>query len=421
MKLGFRGGVGVSFCFCLMLGGLAAGQAKRAVTPEDVVDVRTLSDVQITADGRRVAFVVTEPGNPTKPQKPRDTNIWVVPADGSESARLFAASPKSDTHPRWSPDGRYLAFLSDRGEPVGEEKEAKNQIYLLRTDGGEAEQLTNLKGGVEDLKWSRDGKMIAFTVVDPDTKVEQKRHKDGYDENFVDHQYKFARLWVLSLADHKAEQVIKQDLHITNFDWSADGAELVVRPSPTPRLDDVAWHSRVVVVRRLTGEIVRTISENVAASVQWSPDGQSLAFAEFSPQRIAAWMVVAPAAGGPTRPLLKDFAGSARDYQWESDSKHLVVEVNERTHDRFLRVDSSDGSFAAIPAETALSGPDFAISQDGRVLAFARGTADHPPDSVFMDERRRPSERTERQGRECGDRTATDRAQSPIQNLATRS
>jgi dipeptidyl aminopeptidase/acylaminoacyl peptidase len=155
------------------------GQEKRALKPEDVVDIRTVSDVQVSADGRWVAFVVTEPADPSKPQKARDTNIWVVPTDGSQPARPFAASPKSDTHPRWSPDGRYLAFLSDRGEPIGEEKEAKNQVYLLRTDGGEAEQLTNLKGEVTDLRWSRDGKMIAFTLLDPDTEAEQKAHKQG--------------------------------------------------------------------------------------------------------------------------------------------------------------------------------------------------------------------------------------------------
>jgi dipeptidyl aminopeptidase/acylaminoacyl peptidase len=303
-----------------------------------------------------------------------------VPADGSEPARLFAASPKSDTHPRWSPDGRYLAFLSDRGEPAGEEKEPKNQVYLLRTDGGEAEQLTNLKGGVEDLGWSRDGKMIAFTARDAETEAEQKRHKEGYDEHFVDHDYKFARLWVLTLADRKAEQVTKQDLNVSGFDWSPDGTELAVRVSSTPRNDDDYWHARLVVVRRLTGEIVRTLADNTAGDVRWSPDGRTIAFDEYSPNRIASWLAVAPAAGGPARPLLKDYAGSIRGSEWEADGKHLVVEVNVRTRDKFLRVDSGDGSVAEIPVETALPGSDFASSLEGQTLAYPRGAADSPPD-----------------------------------------
>jgi len=96
-------------------------EEKRAVKPEDLVDIRGVSDPQISPDGKRVAFVVSEPAEPGKPEKPRDTNIWVVLADGSEPARPFAASPKGETLPRWSPDGRYLAFLSSRGQPVGEE------------------------------------------------------------------------------------------------------------------------------------------------------------------------------------------------------------------------------------------------------------------------------------------------------------
>ncbi|MGA3167829.1 MAG: S9 family peptidase [Terriglobia bacterium] len=380
MILSFTRVLGLASCFGLMMGSLMLGQERRTLKPEDLVDIRTVSDVQISAGGELVAFVVTEPADPAKPQKPRDTNIWVVPADGSHPARPFAASPKSDTHPRWSPDGRYLAFLSDRGEPVGDEKEAKNQVYLMRTDGGEAEQLTHFKGGVEDLRWSRDGAMIACTVLDPETDAEQKKHKDGYDQNFVDHDYKFARLWVVTLADRKTEQVTKQDLHIASFAWSPDGTELAVRAASTPRNDDVYWQARLLVVRRLTGEIVRTLSENAAGDARWSPDGQAIAFEEYSPTRIASWLAVLPAAGGTARPLLKDYAGTVRDYQWEEDSKHLVVEVNARTHDQFLRVDSEDGSMSALPAETALPAQDFASSRTGRVLAYARGLGDSPPD-----------------------------------------
>jgi len=380
MSLGLNRVLGLASGLCLMIGSLGLGQEKHALKPEDLVDIRTLSEIQISTDGKRVAFVATERGDPAKPQKPRDTNIWVVPADGSEPARLFAASPKSDTHPRWSPDGRYLAFLSDRGEPAGDEKEAKNQVYLMRTDGGEAEQLTNLKGGVEDLRWSPDGKMIAFTARDAETEAEQKKHKEGYDENFVDHANKLARLWVLTLADRKTEQVTKQDLHVSGFDWSPDGAELAVRVSSTPRNDDAYWHVRLVAVRRLTGEIVRTLSENIAGNVRWSPDGQTIAFEEPSPTRIASWLAVAPAAGGPARPLLRDYAGTARGFEWEGDSKHLMAEVNARTRDKFLRVDSTDGSVTEIAADTALPSSDFDISRDGRILAYARGTGDSPPD-----------------------------------------
>ena len=359
----------------------ARPQEKRALKPEDLVDIRGVEDVRISPDGRAVAFVVTEPGDTRKsgkPETPRDTNIWMVPADGGEPARPFVASAKSDTHPRWSPDGRHLAFLSNRGEPIGEEKETKNQLYLIRVDGGEAEQLTSAKGGVESLAWSRDGKMIAFTVRDAWSDEEEKRRKEGQDQNYADHDYKFARLWVINLADRKPLQVTKQDLEITGMAWSTDGSELALLASATPRADDRYWHTKLVVVRRQTGEIVRTLSDHAGDEVKWSPDGSTLAFEEYTPRVIATWLAVVPAAGGSTRYLLKDYPGTVRRFEWEPDSKHLIAEVNERTRDKFVSIDVASGATTLLPAETILPGPEFSISADGRTIAYELQAPDMP-------------------------------------------
>ena len=375
--------IGLLMMVAGMLVGVARAEEKRAVQPADLVDIRGVSDVQISPDGKRVAFVVSEPADPAKPQQPRDTNIWAVPPDGSEPARLFAASPKNDSSPRWSPDGRYLAFLSSRGQPVGEEKEAKNQLFLMRTDGGEAEQLTSLKGEVLAIRWSPDGKMIAFTVRDPVTDDEQKKKKEGFDEVYVDHDYKFARLWTFSLADRKAEQVTKQDLEVADFAWSPDGSELALRASPTPRSDDLYWSCSLIVVRRLTGEILRTLAAKPPLSdtgLRWSPDGKTIAFGQYTPSVIGDWPAVVSAAGGDARPLLKDYPGTIRRVEWEPDSTRLVAESNERTRDHFVRIDLTTGAVTQLPVETALPGGDFTLSSDGRTIAYAYETEDTPPE-----------------------------------------
>lgn len=363
----------VSLIACVLWTAYARADEKRALQPEDLVDIRGVEDVRISPDGSTVAFVVTEPaeiGKSAKPETPRDTNIWIVPSDGSTPARPFVTSPKNDSRPRWSPDGRHLAFLSNRGVPIGEEKEAKNQLYLIRVDGGEAEQLTTVKGGVENLAWSPDGKMIAFTVRDAWSDEEDKKRKEGQDQTYVDHDYKFARLWVINLSDRKAQRVTKQDWDVNGIAWSPDGSELALLASVTPRADDRYWHTKLIVVRRQTGEIVRTLSERAGNEVKWSPDGSTLAFEEYTPMVIATWLAVMPAAGGPTRYLLKDYLGTVRRYEWEPDSKHLVAEVNEHTRDKFVRIDLATDTATNLGAETALPGPEFSLSMDGQTIAY---------------------------------------------------
>ena len=381
MNHGYRELLIVVVC---MLAGVARAEEKRAIQPADLVDIRGVSDVQISADGKRVAFVVTEAADAAKPQQPRDTNIWVLHLDNSEPARAFAASPKNDSSPRWSSDGRYLAFLSDRGQPVGEEKEAKNQVFLMRTDGGEAEQLTNLKGEVLAIEWSPDGQMIAFTVRDPVTDKEQKKKKEGFDEVYVDHDYKYARLWVISATDRKPEQVTKQDLELSDFAWSPDGGELALRVSDTPRKDDVYWHARLVIVRRPTGEVVRTLAQNVGdMKIRWSPDGKTISYEQVDTKGTSSWLSIIPTFGGLPRDLLKEYPGTPRDARWEPDAKHLVVECNQRTRDKFLRVDVASGAASELAFGTALPSSDFSLGQDGRMLAYLNGFDDRPPE-IFL-------------------------------------
>ncbi len=368
---------------CLSLG--ARAEEKRAATPEDMVSLREVSDVRISPDGTRVAYVVTEPGDPKKPEQEPDANIWVVPADGSGAPRLFAASPKSDTSPQWSPDGRLLAFLSNRGEPVEGGKEAKSRLYLLRTDGGDAEPLTSGPGEVASFKWSRDGSMIAYTVVDPPTDDEKKKEKDRDDAIHVDHDYKFARLFVLRLADRKADRVTTQDQNVNDFSWSPDGGEIALSVSPTPKVDDVYYHSTILVVRRQTGEVVRRLNDRAAdfsSTSAWSPDGKTIVFSELTPSGITGLPALVPAAGGPARTLLKDYTGTAGRCEWAPDSKSLIAEDIEGTQARIIRIDAATGSVGRLadifldPSGSAA----FSVSADGRTIAYPGEAADGPAD-----------------------------------------
>ncbi len=366
--------------------GLAAEQ-KRPARPEDFCGIRAASDAQISPDGKRVAFVITDPADPGKPEQPRDANLWVVPSDGSAPARRFTSNPAPDTMPRWSPDGKWIAFLSERGG--GEEPTPAHQIYLIGMEGGEAETLTKGRGDVQRFRWSPDGTMIAFTREDPPSQEQEARKKNRDDAIRVDHDDPYSRLWVVRIADRKAEQVTRPDLQISDFDWSPDESEFAVRASASPRLDDVYYRSSLRVVRRQGGEVVRTLSPGMAdtaEAVRWSPDGRTIAFSAPTPTELTIRLGLVPAAGGEVRYLLDDYPGTAWfdswGIAWEPDSKHLLTESIEKTRARLLRVDASSEDTTVLAEATPPFDEDqsFSVGAAGRALAFLNSTGQSPPD-----------------------------------------
>src|SRR5256886_9290678 len=136
----------------------------KPLTPEASLSLRNISDLQFSPDGNRLAFVVTEPAKGER----RARHIWIYEKQ-SGSVRQFTYSAKSESLPRWSPDGKQLPFLSDRDE--------LQQVYAMRGDGGEASPLTKGKRGVKNFAWSPNGKQIAFLAPDAKTEAEEKKEK----------------------------------------------------------------------------------------------------------------------------------------------------------------------------------------------------------------------------------------------------
>src|SRR6266699_4901266 len=150
----------------------------RGITPEDYYSFEFASDPHISPDGKLVAYVVTKID---RAQNRRNASIWMAPTDGRHSPWQFTPSPQSSNSPRWSPDGKWIAFLSSRpaaGESTASSPAAtpasaateqpRNQIYLLSMNGGEARRLTNLKNGVSLFRWSPDGtRLVVVSRIGP--------------------------------------------------------------------------------------------------------------------------------------------------------------------------------------------------------------------------------------------------------------
>src|SRR2546427_10288751 len=135
----------------------------KLLTPEGALNLRSISDLQFSPDGNRLAFVVTEPATAER----RARHIWIY-EKRSGGIRQFTYSAKSEFLPRWSPDGKRLAFISDRDE--------QQQAYAMRGDGGEASHLTKGKCGVKNFAWLPNGKQIAFFSPDGITEAEETKN-----------------------------------------------------------------------------------------------------------------------------------------------------------------------------------------------------------------------------------------------------
>src|SRR5882672_11838728 len=130
--------------------------APRAITVRDVSAFRDLHDPQISPDGQWVAYTM---GTVNRDEDKNEERIWMLPAAGGEAIAL-TAEDVSSSHPRWSADGKYLAFLSARNE-------GKTQVWLLNRSGGEGQHLTETPQDVDDFVWSPDSTRLAVVLRDP--------------------------------------------------------------------------------------------------------------------------------------------------------------------------------------------------------------------------------------------------------------
>lgn len=242
----------------------------RTMKPEDLFEFHFLLDAQLSPDGKTVAFVVSH----TDTEKEEDdAAIWLLALETNESRQLTSGLAK-DTNPRWSPDGRQIAFHSTRGE--------KPQIYLIPVCGGEARAITTMAQGVEGgPAWSPDGKLIAFTAgpevepQDPKKPYRVSRHIYRFDEvgyltNVVQDIY------VTPSKGGKSLQLTDDGIQNTVPAWSPDGREILYMATMFPDSHRIYPALKVV---NLDGEVRDLVLDwGYAMSGAWMPDGEKVVF-----------------------------------------------------------------------------------------------------------------------------------------------
>ncbi len=238
---------------------------KKLLTAEASLNLRTVADLLFSPDGGRLAFVVTEPAKGTE----RMRHIWIYERQ-SGAARQFTFSAKSESVPRWSPDGKQLAFLSNRDED-------QQQIFLMRADGGEGRAITKGKRSVKTFEWSPDGASIAFVAPDAKTEEEEKKEKDKDDARVVDKDDKHARLWILDVASGETRALTKANWNFDELAWLPAGGRVIVKGTERPESDE--YTERIYSVQVADG----TMKEFVAprgpfGKIRVAPDGKTISY-----------------------------------------------------------------------------------------------------------------------------------------------
>ncbi|MEX0879104.1 MAG: S9 family peptidase [Thermoanaerobaculia bacterium] len=379
---------------CLAASVLAAQPADRPFSLDDLARLRTVSDPQISPDGARVAYVVAS----ADLEKDRnDSDIWMTGWDGKETVRL-TTSKDSESTPRWSPDGRYLAFLSDRGDEAEEE-----QLWLLPLGGGEAEKLTDVKGGVEDYDWSPDGKRLVLVVNDPDPDAGPDKGKgsdgkkakkpiviDRFQFKLDEHGYlgkRRSHLFLLDREARKAEPLTSGGYNELMPAWSPDGkciAFVSKRGEDPDRTDN--WDLYAIEPR--AGAVARALTTYEGADNQpdwdsrpaWSPDSRSIAYIQGGPDKLIYYAVhklaVVPAAGGPARVLTADLDRNVSSPRFAAGGAAILFIVEDDQAVHLAKMPSAGG-----PIERLVTGrrvvPAFSASGNGRI-AILSGTPQSP-------------------------------------------
>ena len=249
--------------------------------PADVYDLVGVSDPRISPDGRVCAYVVT---TIDRDESTYMSAIWMVPVDGSEPPRRFSFGTRRDASPRWAPDGRRLAFVSNRDD----EKAA--QLYVIPIEGGEAVKLTDLKESVEDVAWSPDGTRIAFTARVRDSEYEEEDDRKRAPRRITGLMYKLENVgWTFDRrrqifvvpADASAEprQITDGDFEHNGPAWSPDGKRIAFSAA-RHRDWDIKGASDIYVVGARGGRPRKlTATDANCAQPSWSPDGRRIAYA----------------------------------------------------------------------------------------------------------------------------------------------
>jgi dipeptidyl aminopeptidase/acylaminoacyl peptidase len=377
--------------------------APRAITIDDYFQIRAVHDPQLSPDAQWVTYTVKTAILKTDKNEDR---IWMVPRAGGDAIPLTAEGVSS-SHARWSPDGKFIAFLSARAE-------GKTQVWLLNRLGGEAQRLTDTPQDVDDFAWSPDGRHLVLVLRDasPEELEAAKEAKAKAGEADTKEKKKAAKPWVIDRLQFKLDEVGYLDrrrTHLYVFDlaakrmtqvtsgdyddsepaWSPDGKLLAFASNRSKPDPDLSYDSNIWVVAADNsdkGAHLTQVTSNPGADTTpaWSPDGKWLTYVtqldpklfDYATKHIA----VSPATGGEARVLTLAFDRVSIAPRFSPDGKAIYFIADDDGTQNVCRVPVTGGEVIR-PVSGRLMVNDYSLAPTGDLVAQV-ATIDHP-DELF--------------------------------------
>jgi dipeptidyl aminopeptidase/acylaminoacyl peptidase len=374
----------VAFIFACLVFALATVAAQtpvptRTPTIDQSLEMHSVSFPQISPDGKRVIY---EQSRTNWDGNAFETDLWLADAATGERHPLTVAA-KSSSDARWSPDGRWIAFLSDRPAPISGSPADKRQVYVMPADGGEAQQLTKMENGVDAFEWAPDSSRIAITAEAPETKAIKDR-KESFGEYHVIHaDYEMTHLWLVDLPKTDAAGrtaapgeprllTAGDSFSVGDFTFSPDGTRIAFSAQRDPDLISI-FSTDIYTVTVADGAVKKIVdTPGPDSSPQWSPDGTQIAYATangskfffYTDQRIA----VVSSDGGTPRVLTSAFDEDPDLLRWSPEGIHFSA--LQKTGSTLFLLDPKTEAVKQMAMPGVEIADQFSFSKDFTHLAY---------------------------------------------------
>ncbi len=352
-----------------MLAAPAAAQMPRPLRVDDLFELKNVRDPNVSPDGQWVAYTVSWL---TKDEDSSDTDIYMASlADPSSAPIRLTSSPKRESAPRWSPDGRYLAFVSARDGD-------RSQVWLLDRRGGEAVRLTDIKQGVSSFAWSPDSTRLALVVTDPDPEAPADEKADRKPKPIVIRRLQFKQdgagylseqrdqIHVFDVATKASVQVTSGPYDARSPVWAPDGTAIVFVSNRSEN-PDANFNADLFIVDALAGATPRALTTwpGGDSSPAFSPDGKFVVYLQGGEPKDIWYatnaVAVVPASGGTPRLLAPALDRNVSSPRFSADGAHVLFLVEDGGNQHLARVPAAGGDVVRVVAgEREVLGYDLA-------------------------------------------------------------